>query len=95
MSQARAAQQENLKKQRSDQKIIENNYDTSNNKANSGWYWHNSFNKEYFDLNKELAGETQGEEKEEELIESGNKFSIMESAVLGWDIEGKAKLCGI
>ncbi|WP_375449338.1 hypothetical protein [uncultured Nostoc sp.] len=95
MSQARAAHQENLKKQRVDQEIVEDNYDTSNDKASSGWYWHDSSNEDYSDSDEELAGETQGEEEEEELTGSGSQFPIVEPAVLGWDAEGEAKLRGI
>ena len=95
LSQARAAHQENLKKRRVDQEIVEDNYDTSNDEASSGWYWHDSSDEDYSDSDEELAGETQGEEEEEELTESGSQFPIVEPAVLGWDAEGEAKLCGI
>ena len=43
-------------------------------------------------MDEELAGETQGEEEEEELTGSGNQFPIVEPVVLGWDAEGQAKL---
>lgn len=70
MSQAHAAHQENLNKQRVDQEIIENNYNTSNNKACSDWYWYNSFDKNYSDLDKGLAGKTQDKKEKKELIGS-------------------------
>ncbi len=95
LSQARAAHQENLKKRRVDQAIVEDNYDTSDDEASSRWYWHDSSNEDYSDSDEELAGETQGEEEEEELTGSGSQFPIVEPAVLGWDAEGEAKLRGI
>lgn len=74
---------------------ITTNYDTSDDEASLGWYWHDSFNEDYSDLDEELANKTQGEEEEEELIESGSQISIVESAVLRWDTKRKTKLCGI
>ena len=95
LSQARAAHQENLKKRRLDQEIVEDNHDTSEDKANSGWYWHDSSNEDYSDLEEESDGEIPGEEEEEELTELNSQFSIVKPAVLGWDTEGKARLRGI
>ena len=71
------------KKQRVDQKIVKDNYDTSDDKVSSGWYWYDSFDKDYFDLDKELASETQGKEEEKKLTESGSQFLIVDTAVLG------------
>lgn len=95
LSQTRAAHQKNLKKQRVDQEIIEDNYNTSNNKASLSWYWHNIFNKNYFDLDKELVDKIQEEKEKKEFIKLGSQFSIMEPAVLQWDVEVKTKFCGI
>ena len=67
LSQARAAHQENLKKRRVDQEIGEDNDNTSEDEANSGWYWHDSSDEDYSDSDEELAGEIPGEEEEEEL----------------------------
>ena len=94
LSQARAAHQENLKKRRVDQQIVkDNSYDTIDDEANSGWYWHDSSDDDYSDSDKESAGE--GEEEEEERTQSGSQFPTAEPAVLGWDGEGEAKLRGI
>lgn len=94
LSQARAVHQENLKKRRVDQQIVkDNSYDTSDDEASSGWYWHDSSDEDYSDSDEESAGE--GEEEEEERIQSGRQFPTAEPAVLGWDGEGEAKLRGI
>ena len=95
LSQSRAAHQENLKKRRVDQEIVEGNHDTSEDEANSGWYWHDSSDEDYSDSDEELTGEVPGEEEEEELTESGSQLPIVEPAILGWDTEGGAKLRGI
>ena len=93
LSKARAAHQENLKKRRVDQEIAENNYDTSEDEANSGWYWHDSSDEDYSDSDEESAGED--EEEEEGRTQSCSQFPIVEPAILGWDGKGEAKLRGI
>ena len=72
LSQARAAHQENLKKRRVDQEIVEENHNTNENAAISGWYWHDSSDEDYSDSDEELTGEIPGEEGEDELIELGS-----------------------
>ena len=74
--------QENLKKQRVDQQIIkDNSYNTSDNKASSSWYWHDSSDENYFDSDEKSAGK--GKEEEEEHIQSGRQFLIAKPAILG------------
>ena len=90
LSQARAVHQENLKKRRVNQQIVkDNSYNTSDDKASSGWYWHNSFDENHFDSDKKSAGK--GEEEEEEHIQSGRQFPTAKQTVLRYDGEGEAK----
>lgn len=95
LSQTRVTHKENLKKQRVDQEIVENNHNISNDKASSGRYWHDNSNKDYFNLNKKLAGETQDKQEKETLIGSGSQLFVVKQTVLEWDAEAKIKLCGI
>lgn len=64
------------KTERVDSKIV-------NNKASLGLYYYNGYDKDYFNLDKRLAGKTQGEKKEKKTTKSGSQFLIIETVVLG------------
>lgn len=61
---------------------VENYSDIRNNKAFIGWYWHDSFDKNYSNLDKKLADK---KEEEEKCINLKNLLLVIEPAVMRWN----------